>query len=190
MGRTDVVIEKPLVLDVGSGEGSVAGVIFEDVTVVRMDIDPELNPDYVHDITKPLPLDLRDKFDIVYLSHVLEHLPYKQVLPTLKNLYQALKPGTGEMWVIVPALEWAAKEIAKDQPSPVLMGFLYGSQSNEWQYHKCGFTLNQLRLLMESTGMYTRRAHQSAFIITLDAPDGTSKEFPSTQNIVVGLRSE
>lgn len=190
MGRTNVVVDKPLVLDVGSGEGSVADIIFDDVTVVRMDIDSELKPDYVHDITKPLPLDLWGKFDIVYLSHVLEHLPYKQVLPTLTNLFKALKPEIGEMWVIVPALEWAAKEIAKDNPSPVLMGFLYGSQSNEYQYHKAGFTLNQLRYLMEAAGMYTRRAYQSAFTITNSSPDGTVKEYPSTQNIVVGLRSE
>lgn len=182
-------VDKPLILDVGSGAESVAARMFEGTTVVRLDADKELDPDYVHDITQPLPPDLHNKFDMVFLSHVLEHLPFRQVTPVLKNLMEALKPGTGEIWVIVPALEWAAKEIAKDKPSPVLIWFLYGSQDNDYQFHKCGFTLYQLRAMMEYAGYVTRQAYQTQFALQFEH-EGELKALPALQNIVVGLRSE
>lgn len=43
------------------------------------------------------------RFDIVYASHVMEHVPDDMVV--LRNIHRALRPG-GEAWLIVPL--WAA----------------------------------------------------------------------------------
>ena len=170
------------VLDIGSGPNSVASITFAGAEVLRLDVDPELNPDVVHDITKPFPEDLHNTFDAIYCSHVLEHIPRAEVINTLKNLVAPLKPG-GELWVIVPAMEWAARELLKDTPSPVVVPFIYGGQSNEWQYHKCGFTLNLLRQLFVLAGFVPRQAYQSPFTIT-----SGDKDFPALQNIVIGMK--
>lgn len=180
---------KVSILDVGAGDESVAKTLYPDAEVFTLDIDKGLGVDFVHDLRKPLPKDLCDKFDLVVMSHVLEHMALAEVEPVLRNLQKALIPGKGELMVIVPSLEWAAKEIAKDIPSPVLLSHLYGNQSNDHQFHKSGFTLYLLRAMMEKVGYVTRRAYQEPFLITVDNGEEVLG-FKSFQNIVVGLRSE
>lgn len=46
-----------------------------------------------------MTLDSPDRFDIIYASHVMEHVPDDAVV--LRNIAAALKPG-GEAWLIVP----------------------------------------------------------------------------------------
>lgn len=54
--------------------------------------------DYVKDITRPLKG--MPKFDLIYMSHVLEHIPWWMVVSTLRNLHAILVPGGNiEIWV-------------------------------------------------------------------------------------------
>lgn len=43
-------------------------------------------------------------FDVVYHSHLLEHIPLKKALPFMKECYRVLKPG-GNIRILVPDLE-------------------------------------------------------------------------------------
>lgn len=66
---------------------------------VPADIDPTN-----YDVPGIQQLDLmeiadRDRFDRIYASHVMEHVPDDSVV--LENLRRALKPG-GEAWLVVP----------------------------------------------------------------------------------------
>jgi SAM-dependent methyltransferase len=167
---------------VGSGEGQQADLVFPDAKIERLDIDPDKKPDIVHDIRDPFPEEMRGKYDGVYCSHLLEHIPRTQVIPTVGNLASLLKNG-GELWAIVPALEWAAKQIARDTPSPALVAFLYGSQDNDWMYHRCGFTLMMLRQVMEINGLITRQAYQAPLTIAIG-----ERKYECLQNVVVGLK--
>ena len=56
--------------------------------------------DIVHDVRK-LPLPFKDNsFDLVYLSHILEHIPWFQTLDFLKEIRRILvQTGTIEVWV-------------------------------------------------------------------------------------------
>jgi predicted SAM-dependent methyltransferase len=73
-----------------------------------MDIIASKDVDIVHDITKlPLPLD-SDSCEIIYMSHVLEHIPWTQTSKLLRDLYRCLKKG-GSLEVWVPDLEKLAK---------------------------------------------------------------------------------
>ncbi len=79
-------------LEIGSGKNRIKG--FE-----TLDISPGRNIDYVIDASKKLPFK-NDTFDIVYTSHILEHIPWYQVEDTLKEWVRILKPaGQLEIWV-------------------------------------------------------------------------------------------
>jgi predicted SAM-dependent methyltransferase len=176
------------VLDVGSGPVSVTPRVFPDadLVIIRVDADPANNPDFVCDIRKGLPAELAGRFDIVYCSHVLEHIERKEVVNVVSSLASAVAPG-GELWLLVPSLEWALDQTVKGNPSPVLQALIFGSQENEWQYHKSGFTLSGLRYLVRAVGLVDRRAYQSRFLITVSNPE-EQLAYPALQNIVVAAK--
>lgn len=59
-----------------------------------------LNADINHDLSKGIPLK-NDLVDKVYSSHLLEHLPYEELLKFLNEIHRILKPG-GEFLVCIP----------------------------------------------------------------------------------------
>lgn len=60
-----------------------------------------------HNITEGLPFS-DESFDVVYHSHLLEHIPRIKALPFMKECYRVLKPG-GIVRVLVPDLEQIAR---------------------------------------------------------------------------------
>lgn len=55
--------------------------------------------DYVYDASKPLPFK-SNTFDLIYASHVLEHIPWYQTEEVLREWVRILKEnGTLEIWV-------------------------------------------------------------------------------------------
>jgi protein O-GlcNAc transferase len=94
--------------------------------------------------------DLRDlsrfrdaSFDMVYASHVLEHLGHRRDLPdALREIARILRPG-GRFFVSVPNLKTLCSLFAhpdvSDQQRMTLMLMLYGSQEDENDFHYAGF---------------------------------------------------
>jgi len=79
-------------LEIGPGGKRLDG--FETLDVVG-----GRNVDYVCDAAKRLPFD-SDTFDLVYASHVLEHIPWYQTEDVLVEWVRILKPrGALEIWV-------------------------------------------------------------------------------------------
>jgi len=173
------------ILDVGCGSDSVAAKVFdwiEDKEVVRLDGNPDNNPEILHDITEPLPPELHNSFDIVYMSHVLEHIDRVKVIDTFRYVISAVK-NLGEVWVIVPALEWAANEIIQKRDGIHVQGMIFGGQNAPLDYHRCGFTLFALRQLVEICGLLVRKAYQSPFTISME-----NREWNCIQNVIVAIR--
>ena len=85
--------KKKRFLEIGPGEDRIPG--FE-----TLDITPKRNVDYVRDCAKKMPFG-NCTFDIVYSSHVLEHIPWYQVEEVLREWVRILKPG-GYMEIWVP----------------------------------------------------------------------------------------
>jgi predicted SAM-dependent methyltransferase len=115
-------------------------------------------------------------------SHVLEHIDRDQVLQAVRNLAEAVKVG-GEFWIMVPSMEWAALQIRKSNNSPVVQLVIFGRQAGPHDYHKAGFTLMELRQLMEMIGFATRKAYQSPLGIGWN-----DKVYDALQDIVIGYR--
>jgi SAM-dependent methyltransferase len=79
-------------LEIGCGDRRIEG--FETLNIISgSDVD------YVCDASKPLPFN-DNTFDIIYSSHILEHIPWYQTEVTLKEWVRILKSGgTLEIWV-------------------------------------------------------------------------------------------
>ncbi len=125
-------------LNLGSGPDIRPGydnidLYFEDPRVIKMDIR---NLRYADNTV-----------DEVLCSHVLEHLSFNDVPPTLKEIHRVLRPG-GRVIIDVPDLEAVLRHWLK-LPEKQRWGFalmeIYGSQERDGQFHRTGFTEARLR---------------------------------------------
>ena len=66
---------------------------------VPADLEPERYPLAATQRLDLMELADTDRFDLVYASHVMEHVPDDRVV--FANLFRALRPG-GEAWLLVP----------------------------------------------------------------------------------------
>lgn len=76
------------VLEIGPGNKIVSNALKEmGIEVMTMDIDSETNPDFIDNILNPKTIK-ENSFDAVLCCQVLEHLPYSDFLPALRNVYK------------------------------------------------------------------------------------------------------
>jgi ubiquinone/menaquinone biosynthesis C-methylase UbiE len=83
------------ILEVGPGPGvfkATANIVWEG-KVKTLDIDPELNPDYVESVFD-MPFD-NNSFDVVCAFQMLEHLPYEKSLLAFKEMSRVAKKRGG-----------------------------------------------------------------------------------------------
>jgi len=65
-----------------------------------LDIVKYPDVDIVADISNPLNMINNDVYELIFASHVLEHIAWHKTVETLKELYRILKEnGTIEIWV-------------------------------------------------------------------------------------------
>ncbi|PKL38707.1 MAG: hypothetical protein CVV41_22260 [Candidatus Riflebacteria bacterium HGW-Riflebacteria-1] len=107
--------------------------------------------DYVGDI-KDLSQFSDEMFDLIYGSHVLEHIPQFQMVQTLSGLNRILKPD-GKLMISVPDLEVLCKlfidpELDKTARFHV-MRMMFGGQTDQYDFHQIGLTCE---ILMDYLG--------------------------------------
>ena len=83
-----------------------------------------------HDLNQPLPC-LNDYFDVVYSSHVLEHLNMESARRLLSEKYRVLKPG-GCLRVVVPDLEKIARTYLNSLELAILDDCPLNSSNYDW----------------------------------------------------------
>lgn len=153
------------VLHVGAGHGTLPQALFpwDQWQEVRLDIDPEVSPDVVASMTS-IPLE-DGSFEAVASSHNLEHLNPHDVPVALREFLRVLKPG-GFVVIQVPDLGAAGREIAAGRggetaymaPCGPITAFdmVFGhsgmTAENPFMAHRCGFTDDTLRRLLEFVG--------------------------------------
>ncbi len=80
------------VLEVGIGNRTVTNYLRErGLEVTTVDIDPDLNPDYVCSVTELTKLFRPNSFDVVLCAEVLEHLPFRYFGKALNELHTVTK---------------------------------------------------------------------------------------------------
>ena len=97
-----------------------------------------------------------DSVTEIYASHVLEHLAYSdEVLPALKDCHRILAPS-GRLMLAVPDLDRICRlmvhEASTVQVQYQLMRILFGGQTDQWDYHKAGFTPELLAGFLGNAG--------------------------------------
>jgi predicted SAM-dependent methyltransferase len=97
-----------------------------------------------------------ESVDEILASQLLEHFPHSKIDHTIQEWNRVLKID-GILYVGVPDMERTlqlAKALEWIGPSrwKRISMYLYGSQTDEGQYHKCGFVPEYLVWLLENNG--------------------------------------
>lgn len=133
-----------------------------------------------HDLVRGIPCS-DGSLEVIYHSHLLEHLSYKDGMVFIENCFKALQPG-GIMRVLVPDLElWVnnyvqgntfffdeyRKALAPEEhlyptKGAVFMGMLHNHE------HKCGYDFETLKWVLERAGFERVRR---TLVQSSDLPD-------------------
>ena len=93
--------------------------------------------------------DFRD-LDEVRMSHVLEHLSWRETGDTLRRIKTWMIPG-GKLTIEVPDMDLI---LALGTGHPLWFKYIYGDQTHEGEFHRAGFTEGLLRTHLLSAAFY------------------------------------
>lgn len=115
-------------LHLGCGEKYIKGFI-------NVDIRNLATVDVIDDITKLNKFE-KESVELIYASHVLEHIGRRQYMDVLKRWYDVLKPN-GILRIAVPDFEKIVEHYNENKDLLILRGLLYGGQTYPQNYHYC-----------------------------------------------------
>lgn len=126
-----------------------------------------------------------ETYDFVVLDNVVQNFQRSKALQIVGTYANVLNDG-GQFVLIVPSLEWACREIAKnDDPTPAAYIAMYGTDENP---NLCGMTLMWMRYLLEAVGLVVVMAKQEEITMTIKLDD-VEQSFPCRQNVVIAMKS-
>lgn len=149
---------------------------------IRLDIDPEVLPDFVATITD-MGVIADEAVDAVYSSHNLEHLYPHEVPLALREMHRVLKPS-GFAFIKLPDLQEVARYVAEgllEDPlyeSPVgpiaPLDVLFGHRpslaaGNVFMAHRTGFTRDTLGAALIKAGFAAAMLQGDPSAFCLDA---------------------
>ena len=132
---------------------------------VRFDINPDVKPDIVGDMTDMSMIET-GSMDAVYSAHNIEHLYPHQVLPALREFNRVLAPD-GFLVITCPDIQTVAQHVAAGRLMEPLyhspagpisaLDILYGhasyiGQGMTYMAHKCGFVYSVLTSSLYEVG--------------------------------------
>lgn len=130
-------------LHLGCGNKRIEGFINIDVRELE-------GVDVVDDITKLTSIE-ESSVDLIYVSHVLEHIGRNEYIDVLKRWYSILKKE-GVLRIAVPDFEAVTEHYNENKNIKALRGFLYGGQNYKENYHYCAWDFKCLKEDLESVG--------------------------------------
>ena len=171
-------------INLGSGERPLDG-------WVNVDVLPDApGVDVVADITETLPFD-SGSAELVYASHLLEHVATEEVPRVLAEWRRVLRPG-GTLLVAVPDLEAIARMLVErpgwfTPPHAPWIGAIYGGQKDDWDFHKTGFTAPWLAYCLDQAGFGDVRRVDRFPEARVD--DGSYSPIPFGVNVSLNMRA-
>lgn len=154
-------------LHIGCGSDTIERLDFiqdkSEWTEVRIDMNPVVCPDFLYSITD-LGIIPSNSFDMVYASHIIEHLKPSEVPVAMGECKRVLKDG-GALVVVCPDLIGAMElgilrglaAVAYVAPGnfPVTVhNIIFGLPDEEYMAHHCGFGATELRQTLQAGGFY------------------------------------
>ena len=117
-------------------------------------IQPGDGVDYIGDI-RDLSQFADACCDVIYASHVLEHVALAELRPTLEGFRRILKPGA-RLLISVPDLEILSRLILREDLDTnqkyQVMTMMFGGQTDAHDFHKIGLTLDILGEFLAMAG--------------------------------------
>jgi SAM-dependent methyltransferase len=157
---------------------------------VNVDLLEAPGVDVVADVSGRLPFD-DGSVDLLYASHVLEHLPTARVSEVLREWRRVLRDG-GRILIAVPDLERIAHLLVSRSgwftpPNQPWVGLVYGGQKDGLDFHKTGFSSPWLAALLHDAGFgSTERVERFPEI---GANDASWSPLPFGTNISLNMRA-
>jgi SAM-dependent methyltransferase len=130
-----------LCLNIGSGDQKLDGYINIDLY--------NLNADAPWSAAR-LPLN-SCSVAMIKSFQTIEHFEHDQILEIFKEWYRVLKPG-GELHMNTPDIIHSCKMVAENPKQPWLLARIFGNQSHNGQFHKWGYTPEELSILVGMAG--------------------------------------
>lgn len=137
-------------LHVGCGNKRIEGFVNVDIRSL-----PEV--DVVADITDLSEFEGRG-VELIYCSHVLEHIKRHEYMEVLSNWHSVLNTG-GILRLAVPDIEQVFNHYQKYKNLEVLRGFLWGGQTYPENFHYCGWDFDTLSIDLYAVGFKSVRRY-------------------------------
>jgi len=118
---------------------------------INVDMADSPNVHIKADITKPLPIGDGEAEEI-FSCATLEHLTFHQAVALLKEFQRIMKPGAMLMIAVPNLKQICAAYAAGIMPFRLANQYLYGAQSDEYDFHKICFDFENLKGLLEYLG--------------------------------------
>jgi predicted SAM-dependent methyltransferase len=177
-------METALKLNLGSGDAPLPGFVNVDALPGAPGVDVVAN------LFDPLPFE-DGSADLIYASHVLEHLPYPEVPRILADWRRVLRDG-GRLLVAVPDLDVIAHQLVARRgwftpPHAPWVALIYGGNKDEYDVHRGGFNAAYLAALLAEAGFGAIRRADAFPEVGLR--DATQSYEPFGVNVSLNLRA-
>ena len=93
----------------------------------------------------------KNSIDLIYASHVLEHIPRTKTFFALLEWNRVLKPG-GVLRLAVPDFDATVKVYLRDNDYENLLNWIYGGSEVPYNVHYRQFTFSGLKTLLIEAG--------------------------------------
>jgi predicted SAM-dependent methyltransferase len=130
-------------LNLGCGHEPLEGYVNLDSYAVEADVQGDLRLLDFEDVTE------------VLMSHVLEHISWRETQDVLNRVHGWMRPG-GLLRVEVPDMNLISREAMRN---PDWLRYLYGSQEHDGETHRTGFTLTSLTKHITAAGFEILESH-------------------------------
>jgi hypothetical protein len=158
---------------------------------IRLDIDPEVEPDFVASMTD-MSVISEGLVDAVYSSHNVEHLYPHEVPGALAEMLRVLRPA-GFAFIVLPDLQEVSRHVAEGRLEDPLylspmgpisaLDIMFGHRpslagGNMFMAHRTGFTNGTLAAALIKAGFAAAlvQRNESAFLLTAIAFRSTHTE--------------
>lgn len=112
------------------------------------------------------------RFEAIFSSHVLEHLPLRGAKTCLSECHRCLAPG-GVLRIVVPDLDTAIREYEPQQALAWATALFEADQASEKNMHHFMYNFDSLRGLLQAVGFaqVTRHSYRQGACPDLDRLD-------------------
>jgi predicted SAM-dependent methyltransferase len=120
---------------------------------VNVDIREDVKPDVVDDVFTLKKFN-NNSADLIYACHVLEHATFEEANAAMLRWFDVLKNG-GILRLSVPDMEAVFEHYIFHKDLHTLKSFIWGSQKHPYDFHKAGWTFDELKSDLHFTGFKT-----------------------------------